>query len=83
MAALWIQFGNFRLNLAQIGYIRRDGELLRFFNTDGTQFFARQFESDVRARRVLDELFKYEEVRVLRSHYEGSEPTSSDGDDAS
>lgn len=79
MTALWVQFGNFRINLAQIGYIRRVDDQLRFFNTDGTQFFARQFDSDTRARRVLDELFKYEEVRVLRSHYEGAEPSTEQG----
>lgn len=76
MKAIWLKFGDTRINLAQIGFIRRDGAVLRFFNVDGAEFCARQFESESRAKRVLDELFKADEIQLLRSYYEGSEPDS-------
>jgi hypothetical protein len=73
-AAAWAKFGEYRVNLAQVSLIERDDDLLRFFNAEGTQFFSRRFESARQADRVLKEIFRFEEVRLLNTRYEGVDP---------
>lgn len=73
-AAAWAKFGDHRVNLSQVSLIERDDDLLRFFNAEGTQFFARRFESARQADRVLKEIFRFEEVRLLNTRYEGVDP---------
>ena len=73
-AAAWAKFGTYRVNMAQVSLIERDEQTLRFFNTAGEEFFAREFESTRQAGRVLEELFKFDEVRLLNTRYEGAEP---------
>jgi hypothetical protein len=75
-AAAWAKFGEYRVNLAQVSLIKRDDDVLRFFNPEGAQFFERQFESARQADRVLKELFRFEEVRLLNTRYEGVDPQS-------
>lgn len=80
-AAAWLKFGRFRVNMAQVALIERDEELLRFFNAEGREIFVRAFESARQADRVLKDLFKFDEVRLLNARYEGSAPEAG-ADDA-
>jgi hypothetical protein len=73
-AAAWAKFGQFRINLAQVSLIEREDDLLRFFNAEGTQFFSRRFDTARQADRVLKELFRFDEVRLLNTRYEGVDP---------
>lgn len=77
-AAAWAKFGTFRVNMEQVSLIERDDAVLRFYNAAGDEFFAREFESDRQADRVLKELFRFDEVRLLNTRYEGTEPSTDD-----
>ncbi len=74
--AVWVKFGRFRVNLAQVAVIERDVDVLRFYAADGREMFVRAFDSDRQADRVLKEVFKFEELRLINASYEGSEPSA-------
>jgi|GEM_PF-4926745 len=80
-SALWMKLGRFRLNLAQIAFIERDGARLQFYNAQGMQIFARDFEDSRQADQVLRDLFGHEELQLVTARYEGSDAGSQPADE--
>lgn len=73
-SALWMKLGRFRLNLAQIALIERDGARLLFYNDQGAPIFERHFGDSRQADQVLRDVFGHEEVQLVTARYEGAEP---------
>lgn len=72
--SIWMKFGRFRLNMAQVALVERDEERLVFYNAAGAKVFERVFQSDRQADQALRDFFNYDQVRLLTARYEGSAP---------